>query len=114
MASVAMMSQNSSVDGNYYQNLFYIYENDERIESPRVNLTLFCYFDEDGDDATTDDRSHFSYRIELSGSGNGKIKRNGYYRVDVVIRGLPGDGMIFNCTVADWETPVTQSVNLGL
>ncbi len=43
----------------------------------------------------------------------GQILRNGYYRVAANITGLVGQDCQVSVTVADWETPVTQSVDLG-
>ena len=52
--------------------------------------------------------------MELKGtSDNGTILRNGYYRVAVSLAGLTGQDVSATITVADWETPVTQTINLG-
>ena len=53
------------------------------------------------------------YSIELTGKAAGQILRNGYYRVAANITGLVGQDCQVSVTVADWETPVTQSVDLG-
>ena len=37
----------------------------------------------------------------------------GYYRIAANITGLVGQDCIVSVTVADWETPVTQNVELG-
>ena len=39
--------------------------------------------------------------------------RNGYYRVAVGIAGLAGQDVVADITVANWETPTTQNINLG-
>ena len=100
-------------NGAYKENLFYVYENDERAVGDRLTLTLKGKYDADGNAATTFDQMDVSYDIELTGAGNGKIERNGYYRVEANIQGLSGDGVIVTFTVAEWELPVLQSVNLG-
>lgn len=105
-------SQNTS---GYFDNLFYIHENSvESTEEDRVRIGLKGYFDADGNLATTQDQIEVEYSIYLVGAANGEIKRNGYYRVDATIKGLSGDGLIVNFTIADWETPVTQNVDLGV
>ena len=63
--------------------------------------------------ATTDDRSEVTYSVELTGKAAGEILRNGYYRVAANITGLVGQECAVSVTVADWETPVTQNVELG-
>lgn len=107
-------SQASATSGLYKNNLFYIYENDALAEGDRVLLTLTGVFDADGNMGTTADQLPVEYQVELSGATGGEIKRNGYYRIEANIKGLSGDGVIVNFTVADWETPVTQAVDLGV
>ena len=106
-------TQASTANGNHFDNLFYIYENGPRPTGERVAITLSGYFDADGNAATVDDRTDVEYNLELGGSGDGAIRRNGYYRVNAVIEGLPGDGVAMNCLVAGWETPENQNVVLG-
>ena len=105
--------QVSGTNGAYKENLFYIYENDELAVGERLTLTLKGKYDADSNATTTYDQMDVSYDIELTGIGNGKILRNGYYRIEANIQGLSGDGVVVTFTVAEWELPVTQSVNLG-
>lgn len=108
-------TQTTNASAGKMQNLFYIYENGEAASNAdKVLLTLNGYFDADGNATTTNDRSDVSYKIYLDGAANGEIKRNGYYRVDATIKGLSGDGVIVNFTVENWQTPVTQTVDLGV
>ncbi len=100
-------------NGANFDGCFYAYENGTLNAGSRAMLTLTGYFDADGNAATTGDRLDVEYRVELTGSGNGEIKRNGYYRVDATIKGLSGDAVGVNISVAAWETPVTQTINLG-
>ena len=53
------------------------------------------------------------YSIELTGKAAGEILRNGYYRIAANITGLVGQDCMVSVSVADWETPVTQNVELG-
>lgn len=73
-----------------YRNLFYVYEcNADAYEPARTNIVLSGYFDADGKDGTTDDRSDVHYTIYLPGDdGQGQISRNGYYRIDATIMGV--------------------------
>ena len=66
-----------------------------------------------GNASTTDDRSEVTYSIELTGKTAGEILRNGYYRIAANITGLVGQDCAVSVTVADWETPITQNVELG-
>ena len=75
----------------------------------RVLLEINATYDSDGSTSTTDDRSEVTYSVELTG----EILRNGYYRVAANITGLVGQECAVSVTVADWETPVTQNVELG-
>jgi hypothetical protein len=103
-------TQTPQKNGSNFDGLFYIYENDWII-GDRVLLTLTGYFDADGDDSTTADRFDVEYRVELSPQ-TGEILRNSYHRIDVVIKGLAGSVGV-NISVADWETPVTQTEGVG-
>lgn len=102
----------NSVSGNY-QNLFYLYENGTQNAGSRVLVELDATYDMDGDFATTGDQTPITYAFELDGTGSGKIVRNGYYRVEVILSGLSGQDVNAVITVADWETPITQNINLG-
>ena len=93
--------------------LFYIFENGSLAEGSRVLLEIEATYDSDGSTSTTDDRSEVVYSIELTGKAAGEILRNGYYRIAANITGLVGQDCIVSVTVADWETPVTQNVELG-
>ncbi len=93
--------------------LFYIYENAASSEGDRVLLEIDSTFDADGNNSTTTDRSQITYTIEMTGSGSGAIVRNGYYNVNATINGLEGQDCDVAITVADWETLVSQSVDLG-
>lgn len=95
-------------------NIFYVYENGPLAEGERLVLTFKGLFDPDGNTDTSNDNSPVEYRVELNGSGGGEIRRNGYYRVDAVIRGISGYGLNVRISAADWEAPVTQTVYLGL
>jgi 2C-methyl-D-erythritol 2,4-cyclodiphosphate synthase len=112
-SSLYEFTQTPQKSGSNFDGLVYLYENGTLTAGNRVMLTLAGYFDTDGNDSTTTDRSAVEYTMELTGAGNGEIKRNGYYRVDATIKGLSGDAVGVNISVAGWETPVTQTINLG-
>lgn len=107
-------TQNSNFVSNKYQNLFYLFENGALAAGARVAVELNATYDSDGNFATTTDQAPMSYTIELDGNANGIIARNGYYRLAVSITGLSGNDATLSVTVADWETPVTQTVNVGM
>ena len=96
-----------------YNALFYCFENGSLATGSRVLLEIEATYDLDGENTTTDDRSEVVYSIELAGKAAGEIPRNGYYRITANITGLVGQDCIVSVTVADWETPVTQNVDLG-
>ena len=93
--------------------LFYCFENGALPAGNRVLLEINATYDSDGNTSTTDDRSEVTYSVELTGKAAGEILRNGYYRVAANITGLVGQECAVSVTVADWETPVTQNVELG-
>jgi hypothetical protein len=113
--SLYEFTQTPQASAGNFDGLFYIYENGVLREGIRVMLTLTGYFDADGSNSTTTDRSDVEYVVELLGSGSGIIGRNGYYRVDAAIKGLPGNSNAVTVTVtaAEWENPATQSIDLG-
>ena len=96
-----------------YNNLFYIFENGTLAEASRVALEITATYDADGNASTTADRMEVVYTIPLTGKAGGEIARNGYYRVAANITGLVGQDCQVSVSVAEWETPVTQSVDLG-
>lgn len=96
-----------------YNALFYCFENGSLTAGNRVLLEINATYDLDGNASTTDDRSEVTYSVELTGKAAGEILRNGYYRIAANITGLVGQDCVVSVTVADWETPVTQNVDLG-
>ena len=96
-----------------YNALFYCFENGALAAGSRVLLEINATYDLDGNASTPDDRSEMTYSVELTGKAAGEILRNGYYRIAANITGLVGQDCIVSVTVADWETPVTQNVDLG-
>ena len=107
-------TQTPKEDAGKYNSLFYLFENGTLAAGSRVLLTLEAIYDKDGDFSTTGDQTPVTYEVELKGtSDNGTILRNGYYRVAVSLAGLTGQDVSATITVADWETPVTQTIDLG-
>lgn len=106
-------SQTANSTGSKYQNLFYLFENGSLAAGSRVTATIIATYDADGNFSTTNDQELMRYNVELSGDAAGAISRNGYYRVAVSINGLEGSSATMTLTVADWETPITQTVNVG-
>lgn len=102
----------AAASGNYNA-LFYCFENGALAAGSRVLLEINATYDSDGNASTTDDRSEVTYSIELTGKAAGEILRNDYYRIAANITGLVGQDCAVTVTVADWETPVTQNVDLG-
>ena len=106
-------TQTPAAASGKYNSLFYIYENGALTAGNRVLLEIVATYDMDGNAATTNDRSEVTYSVELAGKAAGEILRNGYYRIAANITGLVGQECAVSITVADWETPITQNVDLG-
>jgi hypothetical protein len=106
-------SQETQKSGDHCNGLFYVYETDMLGAGNRVTLTLYGYFDRDGNADTAYDRPDVEYRIEIAGLLAGKIRRNGYYRIDAVIDGLSDDTVSANISAAAFEVPATQIFDLG-
>ena len=106
-------TQTPATDAGKYNALFYCFENGALTAGNRVLVEINATYDMDGSASTTDDRSDVTYSVELTGKSSGEILRNGYYRIAANITGLVGQDCVVSVTVADWETPVTQNVDLG-
>lgn len=106
-------TQASDAASGKYRNLFYIFENGNLATGSRVRGTIDATYDRDGDFSTAAGQSSMTYEVELDGASGGAIVRNGYYRVDITINGLSGQDATLTITPAEWESPVTQTVELG-
>lgn len=106
-------TQTPAAASGKFNSLFYLYENGPQTAGSRALLEIGATYDLDGNAATTDDRSEVTYTVELAGKAAGEMLRNGYYRISVNITGLAGQECAVSVTVADWETPITQNVDLG-
>lgn len=108
------VTQLSNVSSGKYQNLFYLFENGDLAPGSRVLAEVYATYDKDGNFSTTGDQSAMEYNMELIGNSAGALSRNGYYRVAVTINGLSGSDAVISITAADWEIPVTQTINVGM
>lgn len=106
-------TQTAAAASGKFNNLFYLFENGALAEANRVTLEITATYDADGNSSTTADRMEVVYTVPLTGKAGGEIARNGYYRVAANLTGLVGQDCQVTVSVADWETPVTQSVDLG-
>lgn len=106
-------TQASNAASGKFQNLFYLYENETFAPGNRVVATITATYDSDGNFSTPAGQMPVCYDVELTEDG-GAIKRNGYYRMAININGLAGSDCAMTITVADWETPITQNINVGM
>ena len=106
-------TQASDAASGKYRNLFYLYESPARNVGSRVKATIHTTYDMDGNFSTAAGQSSMTYEVELDGASGGEIRRNSCYRVDITINGLSGHDASLTITPAEWELPVTQTVELG-
>ena len=92
---------------------FYLFECPARNVGNRVKAIIHATYDMDGDFSTAAGQSSMTYEVELDGASGGEIRRNNCYRVDITINGLSGHDASLTITPAEWELPVTQTVELG-
>ena len=106
------VSQNpQEIDGRYC-GLFYLYEQGAPSYGPEDNakLTITANYDQDGNFDTIGDKITCRYQVELTGSGNGEIRRNGYYRISGTITDLDALHTRSGMEVSEWEVPSTQDM----
>ena len=106
-------TQTATAAAGRYDNLFYVFENGALAEGNRVQLEITASYDADGSTSTTSDRTEIVYTVPVTGKAGGAIVRNGYYRIEAAITGLAGAEAGLTISVADWESPVTQQIDLG-
>lgn len=106
-------TQTATATSGKYNNLFYLFENGPLVEASRVALEITATYDADGNASTTADRMEVVYTVPLTGKTGGEIARNGYYRIAANLTGLVGQDCQVSVSVAEWESPITQSVDLG-
>ena len=99
------------IDGQYC-GLFYLYEQGMPAYGPEdsAKLTITAIYDQDGNFDTIGDKITCRYSVELTGSGNGEIRRNGYYRISGTITDLDALHTRSGMEVSEWEVPSTQDI----
>ena len=102
----------SKTNAYKYNNLFYINEKAAATGS-RIKVVLDAIYDADGNLSTTADQVPLSYETELTGTTDGKMLRNGSYKLNVNLDGLTGKDMTLSIAIANWEALSTQNVNVG-
>lgn len=104
--SVTQTSKDLSGD---YGNIFYLGENPPLDEKDRIILRIKATFDQDGNFTFTDDQIPFQWDIMFNGTGNGEIRRNGYYRITAQINSIDAlDNIKTLITAGEWDVPVSQ------
>ncbi|MFR9670549.1 MAG: hypothetical protein SNH16_04585 [Rikenellaceae bacterium] len=84
-------------------------------QSSRNKFIISATYDADGNYSTTADQFSTSFTFEIT-NDNGSIKEllpNAYYRVSVTINSIELNDIDFSITVAEWDTVVNQSVEIG-
>lgn len=105
--TLAKQIPNPATVNSIYQNRFYLFENGALAAGNRVFLTLYATYTNNGVSTPV------IYTTELSTDNTGAVVRNGSYAISLSIKGLTGASLSVTITLADWETIVTQSSNLG-
>ena len=103
----------SKTNAYKYNNLFYINEKAAAATGSRIKVVLDAIYDADGNLSTTADQVPLSYETELTGTTDGKMLRNGSYKLNVNLDGLTGKDMTLSIAIANWEALSTQNVNVG-
>ena len=103
----------SKTNAYKYNNLFYINEKAAAATGSRIKVVLDAIYDADGNLSTTTDQVPLSYETELTGTTDGKMLRNGSYKLNVNLDGLTGKDMALSIAIANWEALSTQNVNVG-
>ena len=106
-------TQTSNAASGKFQNLFYIYGNKVLPTGSYPTVTINATYDADGNFSTTGDQVEMNYDVALTGKTSGAFARNGYYRVAVTIKGLTGSDATMTITPSEWETPATQTIEVG-
>ncbi len=96
------------IDGEFCS-LFYVFEQGPPAFGPdqKARIDITAELDQDGN-PSTNDRMPYRYSFTLEGSGDGEIKRNGYYRVTGTITDLDVLPTISSFDVSEWEVPSTS------
>ena len=103
----------SKTNAYKYNNLFYLNEKAAAAAGSRVKVLIDAIYDADGNLSTTADQVPLSYETELTGTTDGKMLRNGSYKLNVNLDGLTGKDMTLSIAIANWEALSTQNVNVG-
>lgn len=99
------LSQVPGASGNELRSLFYSYEK----KTGKALVTIDGTYDADGDFSSTKDQTAVTYQFEIAEL----LKRNAYYRLDVLISGLEGSECDMTLAVKDWAGPYSQEITLG-
>ena len=92
----------SEVAGNSCQSLFYVFENGERSPSEQVKLKIRGAYDTDGNSLNRIPQTYV-VGLDIDPEGEGIIRRNGYYIINVNINGVLGSDIELSVSIADWE-----------
>jgi hypothetical protein len=99
------------IDGKYCA-LFYLFEQAPAAlgENNKVTMTIQTRYSQDGNFQNGGNIISHQYKVDLEGSGDGEIKRNGYYRITGTITDFDALHTRSAVEVSEWEVPVTNDV----
>ena len=101
----ATMTQTPGNQDDGYNYVFYIHEQQaQTLIHDYLRLKFQYIYDRDGDINTTDDQDYVEKEAYLDGTGEGRIIRNGYYRVYANIKDLKRGWIEAQVVVEDWVT----------
>lgn len=113
LEAMTSFSQTSYPIGASFGNLFYVGENPPTDEDGKVIMRISAIFDQNPYDASSNDQIPVSWDVKIEGSGNGEIRRNGYYRIQARIEGIDALRDIHSLIESgEWEVPTTPPTSV--
>jgi len=97
-------NSNDNMVGDSYQNLFYIYENGKRAEGDGVKLRIRGTYNEAGLVVNAILQTYI-IELDLDPLGEGIIRRNCCYDIEVDINDLQDKNLQYRVSAARWEMP---------
>jgi hypothetical protein len=99
------------MDG-YYHHIFYFLELGETGNGDyRTGITMWGTWDNDGDFSTEDDQTSFQLDIPINPDNTGIVKRNTYYKIDGIVKGIGSANLDLTFSLTDW-VEVEQNITI--
>lgn len=113
--SISVIANATTGEGEFWDAMVYSFENGSTVapSADKPQIEIIAEYDFDGDGLDNSPVTITYKATAVTGDGDGLLKRNGFYKINVKINGLTPQEIIATFVVENWSVPATQEIEIG-